>query len=53
MSAYARHEMFRPDHPGASIRMQSARDAVEDAIQWLKDGNSIAVSYKNKIETIF
>lgn len=46
MEAYARHEMFRADHPtGAAIRMQSARDAVDDAIGWLKDGNSIAVSF--------
>lgn len=45
MAAYERHDMFRADHPtGAAIRSQSAREAVEDAISWLKDGNSIAVS---------
>lgn len=44
MEAYARHDMFRADHPtGADIRMRSARNAVDDAIDWLKDGNSIAV----------
>jgi hypothetical protein len=45
MAVYARHDMFRADHPiGAAIRNKSARDAVEDAIAWLKEGNSIAVS---------
>lgn len=44
MEAYGKHDIFRADHPtGASVRRQSARDAVHDAIQWLNDGNSTAI----------
>lgn len=45
MALYGTHDIFRADNvQGSAIRRQSAREAVQDAILWLKDGNSVAVS---------
>lgn len=45
MALYGTHDIFRADNAqGSAIRRQSAREAVQDAILWLKDGNSVGVS---------
>ena len=45
MLLYGSHDIFRADNAqGSAIRRQSAREAVQDAVLWLKDGNSVAVS---------
>lgn len=45
MALYGSHDIFRADNAqGSAIRRQSAREAVQDAVLWLKDGNSVAVS---------
>lgn len=42
---YASHEMFRADNLEAlRVRQQSIRDAMKDAADYLKNGNTIAVS---------
>ncbi|KAL0871037.1 hypothetical protein ABMA27_004846 [Loxostege sticticalis] len=44
MALYGSHDIFRADHQqGSAIRRQSAREAVQDAVLWLKDGNSVAI----------
>ncbi|XP_063829402.1 6-phosphofructo-2-kinase/fructose-2,6-bisphosphatase-like isoform X2 [Ostrinia nubilalis] len=44
MALYCSHDIFRADHQqGSAIRRQSAREAVQDAVLWLKDGNSVAI----------
>lgn len=46
MALYGSHDIFRADNQqGSAIRRKSAREAVQDAVLWLKDGNSVAVSY--------
>ncbi|RVE45447.1 hypothetical protein evm_009882 [Chilo suppressalis] len=43
MALYGSHDIFRADNlQGSAIRRQSAREAVQDAVLWLKDGNSVA-----------
>lgn len=45
MALYATHDIFRADNQkGSAIRRQSAREAVQDAVLWLKDGNCVAVN---------
>ncbi|CAB3253164.1 unnamed protein product [Arctia plantaginis] len=44
MALYGSHDIFRADNAqGSAIRRQSAREAVQDAVLWLKDGNSVAI----------
>ncbi|XP_026321564.1 6-phosphofructo-2-kinase/fructose-2,6-bisphosphatase-like isoform X2 [Hyposmocoma kahamanoa] len=44
MALYATHDIFRADNQqGSAIRRQSAREAVQDAILWLKEGNCVAI----------
>lgn len=44
MALYGSHDIFRADNQhGSAIRRQSAREAVQDAVLWLKDGNSVAI----------
>ncbi|KAJ8714940.1 hypothetical protein PYW08_004921 [Mythimna loreyi] len=44
MLLYGSHDIFRADNAqGSAIRRQSAREAVQDAVLWLKDGNSVAI----------
>ncbi|XP_023937273.1 6-phosphofructo-2-kinase/fructose-2,6-bisphosphatase [Bicyclus anynana] len=44
MAMYGSHDIFRADNlQGSAIRSQSAREAVQDAVLWLKDGNSVAI----------
>ncbi|KAM3965742.1 6-phosphofructo-2-kinase/fructose-2,6-bisphosphatase [Aphomia sociella] len=44
MALYGSHDIFRADNQqGSAIRRQSAREAVQDAMLWLKDGNSVAI----------
>ncbi|KAG7312263.1 hypothetical protein JYU34_001735 [Plutella xylostella] len=44
MALYATHDIFRADNQqGSAIRRQSAREAVQDAILWLKEGNGVAI----------
>ncbi|VVC93248.1 unnamed protein product [Leptidea sinapis] len=44
MALYGTHDIFRADNQqGSAIRRQSAREAVQDAVLWLKDGNSVAI----------
>ncbi|KAJ2945509.1 hypothetical protein O0L34_g323 [Tuta absoluta] len=44
MELYGSHDIFRADNAqGSAIRRQSAREAVQDAVLWLKDGNSVAI----------
>ena len=45
MALYGSHDIFRADNQqGSAIRRQSAREAVQDAVLWLKEGNGVAVS---------
>lgn len=54
MALYGSHDIFRADNAqGSAIRRQSAREAVQDAVLWLKDGNSVAVSYFSTILIFF
>ncbi|XP_059057653.1 6-phosphofructo-2-kinase/fructose-2,6-bisphosphatase-like [Achroia grisella] len=44
MALYGSHDIFRADNQqGSAIRRQSAREAAQDAVHWLKDGNSVAI----------
>ncbi|XP_063386975.1 6-phosphofructo-2-kinase/fructose-2,6-bisphosphatase-like [Cydia fagiglandana] len=44
MALYGTHDIFRADNAqGSAIRRQSAHEAVQDAVLWLKDGNSVAI----------
>lgn len=44
MALYGSHDIFRADNQqGSAIRRQSAHEAVQDAVIWLKDGNSVAI----------
>ncbi|KPJ04801.1 6-phosphofructo-2-kinase/fructose-2,6-biphosphatase [Papilio xuthus] len=44
MALYGSHDIFRADNQqGSAIRRQSAREAVQDAVLWLKEGNSVAI----------
>lgn len=44
MDMYASHDIFRSDNQqGTAIRQQSAREAVQDAVLWLKEGNCVAI----------
>ncbi|XP_032518641.1 6-phosphofructo-2-kinase/fructose-2,6-bisphosphatase-like isoform X1 [Danaus plexippus] len=44
MALYGSHDIFRADHQqGSAIRRQSAHEAVQDAMLWLKEGNSVAI----------
>lgn len=44
MALYGSHDIFRADNQqGSAIRRKSAREAVQDAVLWLKDGNSVAI----------
>ncbi|XP_049876061.1 6-phosphofructo-2-kinase/fructose-2,6-bisphosphatase-like [Pectinophora gossypiella] len=44
MALYGSHDIFRADNAqGSAIRRQSASEAVQDAVLWLKDGNSVAI----------
>ncbi|KAL4710905.1 hypothetical protein ACJJTC_002535 [Scirpophaga incertulas] len=44
LALYGRHDIFRADNQqGSAVRRQSAREAVQDAMLWLKEGNSVAI----------
>ncbi|GBP28387.1 hypothetical protein EVAR_102959_1 [Eumeta japonica] len=44
MALYGTHDIFRADNlQGSAVRRRSAREAVTDAILWLKEGNSVAI----------
>lgn len=44
MALYGSHDIFRADNQqGSAIRRQSAREAVQDAVLWLKEGNGVAI----------
>lgn len=54
MALYGTHDIFRADNAqGSAIRRQSAGEAVQDAILWLKDGNSVGVSINRHRLVIF
>ncbi|XP_022121663.2 6-phosphofructo-2-kinase/fructose-2,6-bisphosphatase [Pieris rapae] len=44
MALYGTHDIFRADNQqGSAIRRQSAQEAVQDAVLWLKEGNGVAI----------
>lgn len=44
MALYGTHDIFRADNlQGSAIRRQSASEAVQGAMLWLKEGNGVAI----------